>query len=280
VPVCPELEAGFGVPRESMRLQKDGEETRLVTNASKKDLTAPMERFARKRVAQLRDAGLHGYLLKKSSPSCGMERVRVYAESGIPKNEGVGLFAAALRAEFPHLPIEEEGRLHNPVLRENWIERVFAYRDLRNLFDQKWGLKDLVAFHTRYKLNLLAHSTTAYQSLGRWVADAKNTPKAKLADEYEAQFMRALAILSTRKKHTNVLQHMLGYLKSHLDRSTKSELVDLIDEYRRGLYPLTVPLTLLGHYVKKHQITYLLGQAYLNPHPKELALRNFIHPGK
>jgi len=279
VPVCPEFEVGFGVPRESMRLVKKGNTQRLVTVLTNRDLTDEMLPFCEKRVIALKKMGLRGYILKKASPSCGMDRVRVYQKSGIPSHDGRGLFAAALMTSEPSLPVEEEGRLHNPVLRENWVERVFAYHDLKNLLDSPWSLGDLVKFQTRYKLVLLSHSTVKYQELGRLVANAKGKPRKEFAKAFEREFMMALSVPATTKKHTNVLQHMLGYLKKDLDSSSKRDILSTIDDYRLGLYPLSVPVTLLRHFIQRYATNYLLDQVYLNPHPKELALRNFIPAG-
>lgn len=276
VRVCPEFEAGFGVPRESMRLLQKGKSQRLVTTLTNRDLTEEMVSFCEKRVKSLRKMDLRGYIFKKKSPSCGMDRVRVYQKNGIPSFDGRGIFASALMIAQPSLPVEEEGRLQNPILLENWVERVFAYHELRNLFDAPWNLGDLVRFHTRYKLVLLSHSTVKYRELGRFVASAKGKPKHEIADVFEREFMAALSIPTTPKKHTNVLQHMLGYLKKELDSASKQDILATIEDYRMGLYPLSVPLTLLKHFIQRYKTGYLLDQAYLDPHPKELALRNFI----
>jgi uncharacterized protein YbgA (DUF1722 family) len=189
---------------------------------------------------------------------------------------GVGIYAALLKARFPALPIEEEGRLQDPVLRENFIERVFAYDRLRALFDGRWTLSALVAFHTAHKMALLAHSTSAYQELGRLVAAGKTLARADLRRRYEDLFMRTLARPATVRRHTNVLMHMAGHLKRRLDAGSKQELSACIDEYRRELVPLIVPLTLLRHHVRAHGVDYLAGQTYLEPHPRELMLRNHV----
>jgi uncharacterized protein YbgA (DUF1722 family) len=205
-----------------------------------------------------------------------MERVRVYGASGMPTRDGAGLFAAALMRRYPSLPVEEEGRLSDPHLRENFIERVFAYRRLRSFFSSRWTLGGLVQFHTAHKLTLMAHSPKAYSELGRFVANAKRLARDKVPEHYEFAFMAALKKLATTARHTNVLHHMLGYLRPHLDQASRDELITLIGDYRRGLVPLVVPISLFRHYVRQYEISYLHGQIYLEPHPKELMLRNHV----
>ena len=276
VSVCPEVEAGFGTPREAMRLVDDAGRLRLVTVKTGVDLTGRMERFARQRVRAAGGEDLSGYVLKKDSPSCGVERVKVYDQHAVPSRSGQGLFAAALCARYPHLPVEEEGRLSDPRLRDNFVERVFAYRRLRGLFAGRWTVGSLVRFHTAHKLTLMAHSVTAYRELGRLVAAAKTAKRSDLQDDYTRGFMTALAAIATPRRHTNVLQHMAGYFKKALDEGGKAELQATIEEYRTGLVPLIVPLTLLRHHVRHHDVAYLAGQTYLEPHPRELMLRNHV----
>ena len=276
VPVCPEVEAGFGTPRESMRLVLDGDDTRLVTVRSGRDVTAPLDRAVARRVRALAESDLCGFVLKKDSPSCGLERVKVYDRHGVGERSGRGRFAAALVARFPTLPIEEEGRLSDPKLRDNFVERVFAYRRLRDLFAPRWTYGSLVRFHTAHKLQLMAHSPDAYRHLGRLVAGGRDQPRDELAGRYARDFMDALSRLATRGRHTNVLQHMAGYFKDRLDEASKGELQAAIEDYRRGLVPLVVPITLLKLYVRVHGSDYLEGQVYLEPHPKELMLRNHV----
>ncbi len=278
VPVCPEVEIGLGVPRETLRLVRDGtgKAIRLVAKETAIDHTKAMNSYAERRVAVLGGEGLSGYVLKKDSPSCGMERVRVYGPSGMPTRDGSGLFAAALMRRYPSLPVEEEGRLQDPHLRENFVERVFTYRRLRSFFSSRWTLGGLVRFHTTHKLSLMAHSPKAYGQLGRFVAEAKRMARSNVPQRYESEFMEALKKPATTARHTNVLQHMLGYLRPHLDQDSRDELVTLIEDYRRGLVPLIVPIALFRHYVRKFEVGYLRGQVYLEPHPKELMLRNHV----
>lgn len=275
VPVCPELEVGMGVPREAVRLEGDVAAPRMVGVRSKTDHTAAMARFARARVRQLGALGLHGYVFKKGSPSCGMERVRVYAVGGMPSRRGRGLFAAAFMEALPLLPVEEEGRLNDPVLRENFIERVFAYRRWLALAaaPTRGGL---VAFHTAHKFQLLAHSQKLYRELGRLVGEQKRERPAALVAAYGELFMAALAVHASPAKHVNVLQHVAGFCREHLDADDRRELAAVIEDYRNFLVPLVVPLTLLRHHVDRHRMAYVQGQTYLEPHPKELMLRNHV----
>ena len=276
VPVCPEVEVGMGIPRPTLRLvaAADGE-VRLVERAAGTDHTDAMRRWSERRTRQIERLDLCGYVLKKDSPSCGMARVKVY-EKHQARRDGVGVFAEALMGRLPDLPIEEEGRLNDPRLRENFIERVFAYRRLKSLFSGRWRLGELVAFHTAPKLQLLAHSPEAYRALGRLVADAKQRGRAELRDEYSRGFMQALSKMATPGRNTNVLQHMAGYVRKQLDGESRAELAELIEEYRNGLVPLVVPLTLMRHHVRRLRVDYLEGQAYLEPHPKELMLHNHV----
>lgn len=275
VPVCPEAESGMGIPRPPVRLEvgTDGE-TLMVDPKAGKDHTASMTRFSKARVRELADEDLDGYVLKKDSPSCGMERVRLYSDKGMPIRKGVGLFAAELIARFPHLPIEEEGRLNDPGLRENFFERVFAYRRLKALFDKGWKPGDVVRFHTAEKMLLLAHDPQGYRALGRLVAEVKNTPRAELQQCYSDSFMTVMRKLATPRKHVNVLQHMQGHFSDQLEPQARAELVELIADFGNSLVPLIAPVTLVRHYVRRFEVAYLAGQSYLEPHPKELMLRN------
>jgi uncharacterized protein YbgA (DUF1722 family)/uncharacterized protein YbbK (DUF523 family) len=276
VPVCPEVEAGFGTPREAMRLVSDGSRVRLLTVRTGVDLTETLERYARTRVESLSREDLCGYVLKKDSPSCGLERVKVYDPNKVPARSGRGLFAAALRDRLPFLPLEEEGRLSDPQLRDNFVERVFAYRRLRDLFRGRWTVGGLVRFHTAHKLTLMAHSLSSYQELGQLVARAGSMARAEVQARYTKGFMAALEAMATPRRHANVLQHMAGHFKTILDGDSKAELRATIEDYRLGLVPLIVPITLIRHHVRHHNVVYLAGQVYLEPHPKELMLRNHV----
>jgi len=275
VAVCPEVEAGFGTPREAMRLERGHDEVRLVTVRTKRDVTRSLQNAVAARVRQLASLDLDGYVLKKDSPSCGLFRVKVYGESGAAERTGRGLFAAGLAEAQPLLPLEEEGRLGDPKLREAFIERVFAYRRLRELGTATLRAGDLMRFHARHKLLLLAHAPAAYARLGRLVAGAKVRVARALFEEYATGFMAALAVPATRGRHVNVLQHMAGYFDA-ADADSRRELTASIEDYGRGLVPLVVPLTLVAHHARLHDVRYLLDQVYLRPHPKELMLRNHV----
>lgn len=276
VPVCPEVEVGMGIPRESVRLVRRGGDIRMIAERSGTDHTDAMRAWCRKRLAQLERLGLSGYVLKRNSPSCGMERVRLYGPSGMPQRQARGLFAEALMATFVDLPVEEEGRLNDPPLRENFLERVFAYQRLRRFFANRWTVGGLVAFHTAHKLQLMSHSPEDYRALGRLVATARGRDRVALESEYRQAFMAALRKKATPRRHFNVLQHVAGYFRPQLDAPSRAELQRLFDDYRAGLVPLVVPMTLVRHYVRRFDIAYLAGQVYLEPHPKELMLRNHV----
>lgn len=276
VPVCPEVEVGMGTPRPAMRLLEGSESVRMVEIKSGRDHTHSMKEYSAKRVRELKALDLCGYILKKDSPSCGMTRVKIYSEAAMPRREGRGLYAAALMEAYPDLPVEDEGRLNDAGLRENFIERVFAYQRLCGLFRSRWTRGQVVAFHSAHKLQLMAHSTVAYRELGRLVADLKQIPRAAFREQYESGFMAALSHVATRGRNANVLQHAAGHLKTKLDSASRTELAELIHDYRKGLVPLVVPVTLMGHFVRIHEIDYLQGQVFLEPHPKELMLRNHV----
>ncbi|MFN8545461.1 MAG: DUF523 and DUF1722 domain-containing protein [Candidatus Binatia bacterium] len=277
VPVCPEVELGLGTPRETIRLEGDPDAPRLVAPASGKDHTASMARLTRRRAKALARQDIVGCVLKKDSPSCGMERVRVWGAHGRPPaRHGVGAFARAVMARMPLLPIEEEGRLNDAALRENFIERLFAYRRWRDLRAARPTRGGLIAFHTAHKYQLLAHQPETYRALGALVARAKARPIANVLDDYATRFMTGLRVRATRGRQANVLHHLLGHFSEHLVPADRQELVAVIDDYRRGLVPLVVPLTLVRHHVRRLDVAYLAGQTYLEPHPKELMLRNHV----
>jgi uncharacterized protein YbbK (DUF523 family)/uncharacterized protein YbgA (DUF1722 family) len=267
VPVCPELEVGMGVPRPPVRLERGEDGLCLVETRSGRDHTRAMRAYTARRVAALREQGLCGYVLKKDSPSCGYQRVKVYARGGAPRRDGRGLFAEGLLGAFPRLPVEDEGRLCDPGLRENFVERVFAYRRLRDLFAGRWTRGGAVAFHAAHKLQLMAHAPEAYRA---------ELPRAAFRERYEEGFMDALAQRATPGRNANVLQHMAGYLRDALSAGERAELAESIADYRRGWLPLVVPVTLVRHHARRLDLRYLLDQLYLQPHPKELMLRNHV----
>ncbi len=276
VPVCPEVEAGLGTPREAMRLVGDPQDPRLVTIKSGTDHTRALETMTANRIEELKELDLSGYVFKKGSPSCGIERVRIYNEHGKPSRTGVGLFARAFIEQFPLIPVEEEGRLCDPTLRENFIERVFCYRRWQDLVQSGVTRQALVQFHAIHTYLLLAHHPQQCEVLGRLIGQAHHHRPKELAHRYGKLFMKALAVKATVRKHVNVLQHILGYFKERLGAHEKAELLGVIGDYHHGLTPLIVPLTLIRHYVQIFDVTHILDQVYLNPHPKEIMLRNHV----
>jgi uncharacterized protein YbgA (DUF1722 family)/uncharacterized protein YbbK (DUF523 family) len=277
VPVCPELEVGMGVPREPIRLVGAATAPRLVAERSGADHTAAMRRYAEARVEELSRLDLSGFVTKKDSPSCGLMRVRVYPEKGgAPRRDGVGAFSRVLVERLPLLPVEEEGRLNDPALRESFIERIFAYARWKEAVAAGMRRGDLVAFHTAHKLAVLAHSPAAYRHLGALVAGMAKGSIAPVIEAYGRGFMEALRVPATRGRHVNVLQHMLGYFRETLPRDDRKELEEVVRDYERGLVPLVVPQTLLRHHVRRQGVEYLAGQTYLDPDPKELMLRNRV----
>jgi uncharacterized protein YbgA (DUF1722 family)/uncharacterized protein YbbK (DUF523 family) len=275
VAVCPEEEMGLGVPREPVRLEGDPRAPRLVARTTGTDLTARMQAFARRRVKALEALDLCGYILKARSPSCGMERVPVHGRASGARR-GVGAFARVLMERLPLLPVEEEGRLQDPRLRENFIERVFACHRVKDLLAGGPAARDLVAFHTRHKCLVLAHSPDHYRRLGRLVAAASGARARAAARRYAALFMQALRVPATPRKHANVLQHILGFLKDDLPADDKREILHLIDDFRKERLPLLAPLVLLRHHSRRHKVRDVLEQVYLSPHPEELMLRNHV----
>lgn len=277
VPVCPEVEVGLPTPRETLRLVKDEQgRTRLVFAKSGEDITERMENWALQRVEQLAGEDLDGYVFKSKSPSSGMERVRVYDRNGVPHKEGAGVFARIFMERFPLLPVEEEGRLNDPRLRENFIASIFTLQRFRRVLEEDGGYGSLVDFHTRHKLLLLSHSQLHYREMGRLVARGRELSFADFLERYKNLLMKTLKLKTTLKKQINVLHHVLGYFKKDLSADEKQEVLEVIENYRQELVPLIVPITLLNHYVRKYDQAYLKQQVYLNPHPKELKLLNHV----
>jgi len=276
VPVCPEVEAGFGVPRESFRLVGDPDTPRLITFKSKTDHTDRMVTWAKKRVRELDKEELCGFIFKSDSPSSGMIRVKVYNEKGMPHKVGIGIFARAFMEHFPLIPVEDDGRLNNPLIRENFILQIFTMKRWRDNLARKPGMGNLVDFHTRNKLLILSHSQKHYRLMGKLVADGRKLPIKELYDQYQLLLMEALKLKTTIRKNTNVLQHLMGYFKKQLSGDEKQELLEIFDQYRNEHVPLIVPMTLINHYVRKYDQPYLKQQTYLHPHPLELKLRNHV----
>jgi uncharacterized protein YbgA (DUF1722 family)/uncharacterized protein YbbK (DUF523 family) len=276
VAVCPEVESGLSVPREAMRLVGDPAQPRLLTVRTGIDHTERLVAWARRRVQELAAQDLSGFIFKSKSPSSGLARVKVYNDQGIPAPRGVGIFARIFMEHFAGLPVTDEGRLHDPALRENFIERLFVLKRWRELLAQNHGIGSLVEFHTRHQLLVLAHSPSHYRDLGKLVARAREIPLKELFAGYQTLLLEALRLRATPRKNANVLYHLMGYFKKQLTADEKQELLEAIEAYRREYVPLIVPITLINHYVRKYGEPYLKEQYYLNPHPLELKLRNHV----
>jgi len=276
VPVCPEVECGLGVPRESMHLEGDPDSPRLITSRTNRDMTECMVSWAKRRVVEIEEEDLCGFIFKSDSPSSGMERVKVYNEKGMQVKKGIGMFARIFMEHFPLLPVEDEGRLHDSELRENFIERIFALKRWREVLTKKESRGNVVDFHTKHKLLILSHSPRHYRMMGIFVARAKDLPLKELYWQYQTLLMESLKLKATPKKNANVLQHMMGYFKEQLSSDEKQEWLEVIDHYRKEYIPFIVPMTLINHYVRKYDQPYLKQQVYLNPHPLELQLRNHV----
>jgi len=276
IPVCPEVECGMSIPREAMRLVGDPDNPRLVTSRTGVDKTDQMLRWAKKRLDQLETENLCGYIFKSKSPSSGMRDVKVYDVNKMPSKKGVGIFARAFMDRFPLMPVEDEGRLNDAKLRENFIERIFVYKRWQDFVMNDGSKKGLVNFHSDHKLLFMAHSPKALSELGKLVAQVKAIAPETLHRNYLSVMMPALKLNATVKKNVNVLQHIMGYFKKVLSTEEKQELLEVIGNYHKGLIPLIVPITLLNHFVRKFKEPYLERQYYLNPHPVELMLRNHV----
>jgi len=274
VPVCPEVECGLPVPREAMRLVGNTSAPRLMTQRTGIDLTDRMMSWACKRVVELEKEDLVGFIFKSKSPSSGMERVKVYNGRGGLSGRAPGMFAKEFMAHFPLLPVEDDGRLHDPDLRENFIERIFTLQRYREAARPKPLAKNLMKFHETHKLLIQSHSVEKSREMGVLLAKAGKKGAASACAEYERMLLEALKLKATPRKNTNILEHMLGHFKKLLTKDEKAELMEVIRQYHDGLMPLIVPVTLFRHYVRKYDVPWLKGQYYLNPHPLELKLRN------
>lgn len=272
--VCPEVECGLPVPREAMRLVGDPDNPRLVTVQTGVDHSARIAAWAKKKFVALEREDICGFVFKSRSPSSGMRGVKIYTEAGMPNATGSGLFAKAFMEKFPFIPVEDEARLHDPSLRENFIERIFVYRRWREYIKEDGSLRGLVSFHTKHKLLQMSHSRKYYNELGKLVAAAKRARRDELHASYLRMLFEGLRFPATIRKNTHVLQHVAGYFKDRLSADKKQELQGVITNYRRELVPLIVPITLLQHYVRKYGAEHLKQQTYLNPDPLELMLRN------
>ena len=274
-PFCPEVGIGLGVPRPAIRLIDKGDGIRVVgTKDESLDVTDELESYTREHLGEV--APLSGFIFKRASPSCGMERVKVYNTKGMPENNGRGVFARGIMERFPALPTEEEGRLGDARLRENFIQRVFIYYHWKTRVEPQLTVAGLTGFHARLKLTLMSHHQDRARELGRLAASARDDNLHEVAAEYFQKAMDTLSIVATRKNHVNVLQHIQGYLKRELEADDKSELVETINAYGAGEVPLIVPLTLLRHFFRKCPDSYIDNAWYMSPYPADLKLRNLL----
>ncbi len=274
VPVCPEVEYGLPVPREALRLTGDPASPRLIVIRTGEDHTDGMRRWAEKKLKDLGREALCGFIFKSRSPSSGLKGVTVYTSQGVPSRRGTGIFAAAFTRTYPLIPVTDDERLHDPDLREMFIESVFVFRRWQEFLTKGGQTKDLVALHTGLKFLILAHSPKHYGALGKLVARAGSCRPEDVHASYGTLLMEALRFRATKSKNANVLLHSMGYFKKRLTGDEKEELLETIDSYRKGYVPLIVPLTLINHYVRKYREPYLKQQVFLNPRPLELMLRN------
>jgi len=274
VPVCPEVGIGMGTPRPAIRIVETDSDLQLIAPSTGENFTSAMLSFSRSTIAKLQTEQLDGFVLKKSSPTCGTDRLKVYREDVAVRKDGVGFFAAELMRLWPNLPIEDEGRLNDGPLRENFIGRIFARSRWHGLIDSGLNRGSLVEFHTAHKLLLLSHSEPGYRRLGRIVASLGMDEDSTIFEEYESVFNETLQTKPTPKAHVNVMQHALGHLKSLLSSEEKQEILRSIEDFKKGHLPLLVPINLIAFCVRVHQVEYLMGQIYFAPHPKELMLRN------
>lgn len=276
VPVCPEVAIGLGIPREPIRLVGDPRQPLAVGSLHpERDVTQPLADYGQDMARQLTD--ICGYIFMQKSPSCGLERVKVYRANGSPHDEGGrGIYAQAFCARQPDLPVEEDGRLNDPVLRENFLTRVFAYAAWQQRLQEGLSRHALTDFHSRYKYLLMAHNPVQYKALGKLLGNMGQRDPAELGPLYFRELMNALKTCATRRTHTNVLQHLSGYFKQTISPEDKQEVQHVIGQYRHGIVPLVVPLTLLKHHLRHHPDPYVAQQVYLQPHPENLSLRNAI----
>ncbi|MCX2792565.1 YbgA family protein [Vibrio sp. Sgm 5] len=273
VPVCPEVGVGMSVPRPTIRLVSNEERIALVeTKNPDNDHTDNMLTYSENKVNELQSEQLCGYIVCAKSPTCGMERVKVYSKNNAAK-EGIGLYTRTLMEKMPWLPVEEDGRLNDPVLKENFITRIYCLNDFYESMGGEPTRGKIIAFHSRYKLTLMAHHPESYRSLGRLVADVASYEIDDFFNEYRLGLMKALQNRASRKNNTNVLMHLQGYFKRSLTGKEREELATVISDYRIGLLPLLAPLTLIKHYLNTYPDEYLQQQKYLEPYPQEMRLR-------
>ncbi len=274
IPFCPEVDIGLGIPRETIRLVLLDDKVHCVGSKNPDlDVTDRLKDCAQEQKSWQQN--LSGYILKKDSPSCGMERVRLY-KGDMPDRVGVGIYAQKLMENFPDLPVEEEGRLGDAILRENFIQRVFIYARWQKLAAEGFSLQTLNRFHAQHKYIFMSHSQSMAKELGHWLAQAHGEAPSEVMPQYLTKMMTLLKLRASRKGHVNTLQHLQGYLKNAISADDKAELVEIIDQYRNGLLPLIVPITLLRHHFRRFPHDYITESYYMKPHPKELMLLNSL----
>jgi len=276
IPVCPEVECGLSIPREEMQLMGNPDNPRLVTVRTRKNYTEQIQTWGRKKLKELKKKDLCGYIFKSKSPSCGMKCITVYNDCGTATKNGVGIWARMFMNYFPLLPVEDNSRLHEPWLRENFIERIFVFNRLRETIDKGKTISNLVNFHTKHKLLIMSHSVPIYRKLGKLIAEGKKYNLEELFSIYLTHLAKALKLKTTIKKNIYVLQHLLGYFKKQLSKDEKQEFLEIIDDYAQGHIPFIVPVTLVNHYARKYKQLYPKKQHYLNPNPLELKLRTHV----
>lgn len=272
-PYCPEVAIGLGVPRPTIRLTRSDSGIRLTgSDNTGLDLTDDMNSWSTGALVGMRD--LSGFILKNNSPSCGMERVRLYDANGAPSRDGIGLFADALMQAMPWLPVEEEGRLNDAMLRENFVQRVFSYYRWQQMTQKPFSISALMEFHQRHKFILLTHDEEEYRQLGPMIAGVTKENLQQVADAYLLRMMTCLKARASRKRHSNVLMQVMGFLKNKINSDDKQELIEMLDNYRNGRVPLIVPITLMRHHLRRYPDEYISSQYYMSPYPEELMLRN------
>ena len=279
VPYCPEMDLMGQAPRESIRMVETKEEQiKFVTNATKKDITDDLENVCERCCNDFQNHDLNGFILKSKSPTCGLERVRVYQDnaSNAHQKKGVGAFAHAILQKYPNLPIEEEGRLNDPWLKESFVMQIFAYKDWQEFNRSNPQVKELVEFHSQYKYLIYAKTHEGYKELGNIVANHEKKPFVQVLELYEQKFMDVIKIKGSINNTYNVLMHTLGYLKKFLTSEEKQELIETMNEFKNQIIPLIAVIKMFQVYIKQYNVEYLLIQKFFQPYPKELALRSDI----
>ncbi len=275
-PICPEVESGMSIPREPIRQVERSDGIQLVaTKNITHDFTEQLSRYSKNKVESLSE--LSGFIFMKNSPTCGLERVKVYSEATqMPQKKGIGIFARYFSEKYPLIPVEDSGRLQDAAIRENFIARVFIYHQWNTEIKPNLSSRKLIEFHSKHKFTLLAHCQSAYREAGKRLGNLKEESLETIANEYIAIMMRGLRKIASKKNHTNVLQHLIGFIKEDIEPTQKQEILGSIEEYRNGDIPLLVPITLVRHYINQYGTPYVKAQSYWQPHPRALKLRSSL----